>query len=101
MEGGSSHLGRVIRDENGKVLKIVENKDATEEEKKITEINYALYVFDGDWLWGNIDKLKNENALEQPVSSLSAINRLWSFPIPPSSGVRKPASVVVSGRDFT
>lgn len=59
---GAFNLGRVIRGQDGAVLKIVEAKDATEEERKITEINYALYAFDADWLWENLPKVKNENA---------------------------------------
>lgn len=43
-------LGRVIRDENGKIKKIVEEKNATEEEKKIKEINPACYVFNVKFL---------------------------------------------------
>jgi len=59
---GMANMGRIIRDENGKVIGIVENKDATEEQKKIMEINPALYAFKSSWLWKNIDKLKNKNA---------------------------------------
>lgn len=59
---GAYNLGRVIRDENDHVLKITEYKDATEEERKVKEINYALYAFNADWLWQNINSLKNENA---------------------------------------
>jgi bifunctional UDP-N-acetylglucosamine pyrophosphorylase/glucosamine-1-phosphate N-acetyltransferase len=59
---GAYNLGRIIRDENGEVVKITEFKDATEEEREVKEINYALYAFDGDWLWKNIGDLKNENA---------------------------------------
>ncbi|MDD3662410.1 MAG: NTP transferase domain-containing protein [Candidatus Pacebacteria bacterium] len=59
---GAYHLGRVVRDKSGQVLRIVEAKDASEEEKQITEINYALYAFNGEWLWNNINDLKNENA---------------------------------------
>lgn len=51
-----------MRNENGSVVRIVEFKDADEEERNITEVNPALYVFDSDWLWENINKLKNENA---------------------------------------
>ncbi len=59
---GAYHLGRIIRDENDKVIGITEYKDATEEERQIKEINPAIYAFDAKWLWENIENLKNENA---------------------------------------
>jgi UDP-N-acetylglucosamine diphosphorylase/glucosamine-1-phosphate N-acetyltransferase len=59
---GLFNFGRILRNENGKVVGIVENKDATSKEKEIKEVNPALYAFDSIWLWDNIDKLKNENA---------------------------------------
>lgn len=60
--GGAYFLGRIIRDCNGNVMKITEYKDATEEEREIREINPAIYAFNSNWLWENIDKLKNLNA---------------------------------------
>ncbi len=59
---GLLHFGRIIRDENGMVLKNIEYKDASDEERKIKEVNPAMYAFDSTWLWENIDQLKNENA---------------------------------------
>lgn len=38
-------LGRIVRDENGRLQAIVESKDATEEQLKITEINPGCFVF--------------------------------------------------------
>ena len=40
-------LGRIIRNSQGDFEKIVEEKDATENEKKIQEINTGCYAFDG------------------------------------------------------
>lgn len=53
--------GRIVRDENGKLVKIVEQKDATEEEKLINEINGGIYTFDGKLLRHALSKLTNNN----------------------------------------
>ena len=53
--------GRIVRDENGKVLKIVEHKDCNEEELKIKEMNSAIYCFDIELLVKSLDKLNNNN----------------------------------------
>ena len=54
--------GRIIRDENGEVEKIVEFKDCTEEELKVKEINSGMYCFDIEELLNSLDKLNNNNA---------------------------------------
>ncbi len=56
-----SGLGRVVRDENNAVIGIVEEKDATEEQKKITEINPACYIFSYDFLKKNIAEIPKSN----------------------------------------
>ena len=38
-------LGRIVRDDTGKILAIIEEKDATDEQRKITEINPGCFVF--------------------------------------------------------
>lgn len=54
--------GRIIRDENKEVLKIVEQKDGSEEELEIKEINSGIYVFNGRLLKEALDKTTNDNA---------------------------------------
>lgn len=53
--------GRIVR--NGNAVKgIVEEKDATPEQRKIQEVNSAIYCFDGPGLLAELPKLKNDNA---------------------------------------
>ncbi|GAC1670467.1 MAG: bifunctional UDP-N-acetylglucosamine diphosphorylase/glucosamine-1-phosphate N-acetyltransferase GlmU [Candidatus Limnocylindrales bacterium] len=52
-----AHLGRVVRDDAGTVERIVERKDATDEEIAINEINAGLYAFDAAWLRARIGSL--------------------------------------------
>ncbi len=54
--------GRIIRGDDGQVLRNVEQKDATEEEKKVTEINTGTYCFDNKALFETLKKVKNDNA---------------------------------------
>lgn len=54
--------GRIVRDENGNFLKNVEHKDATEEERKITEINSGMYIFNSKELKDGLGKLTTDNA---------------------------------------
>ncbi|OPJ55079.1 bifunctional UDP-N-acetylglucosamine diphosphorylase/glucosamine-1-phosphate N-acetyltransferase GlmU [Alkalithermobacter paradoxus] len=54
--------GRIIRDSDNNLLKIVEQKDANEEEKKVNEINSGIYSFDGKALLQSLSKLSNNNA---------------------------------------
>ncbi len=51
-------LGRIVRDANDNLLGIVEEKDATEEQRKIKEINDGMYVFDKNWLSLNLPKVQ-------------------------------------------
>ena len=57
--------GRIIRDDSGSVLRIVEVKDASDDEKRIDEVNAGIYVFNGEHLFGNLRNLKPENAQKE------------------------------------
>ena len=57
--------GRIVRDQNNAFVKIVEQKDATEEEKTICEINGGMYVFEAGLLKLALSKLTKENAQKE------------------------------------
>jgi bifunctional UDP-N-acetylglucosamine pyrophosphorylase/glucosamine-1-phosphate N-acetyltransferase len=57
--------GRIVRDANGAVTRIVEAKDASDEEKRIDEVNAGIYVFDGEHLFDNLRNLTPENAQKE------------------------------------
>lgn len=54
--------GRIIRDEGGNVEGIVEEKDATEEQKEIAEINAGIYCFDIEALLSALKEIKPNNS---------------------------------------
>lgn len=53
--------GRIVRDENGNLLKIVEQADATEEEKEIREVNAGTYLINNELLFKHLDELDSDN----------------------------------------
>lgn len=53
--------GRIIKDIWGKFVKIVEQKDATDEEQRVNEINSGMYVFNSEALTKALKLLKNDN----------------------------------------
>ncbi|GEB34019.1 MULTISPECIES: bifunctional UDP-N-acetylglucosamine diphosphorylase/glucosamine-1-phosphate N-acetyltransferase GlmU [Brevibacillus] len=54
--------GRIVRNEAGEVLRIVEHKDATEAERAVQEINTGIYCYDNRKLWKALAEVKNDNA---------------------------------------
>jgi bifunctional UDP-N-acetylglucosamine pyrophosphorylase / glucosamine-1-phosphate N-acetyltransferase len=54
--------GRIIRDENGQVTGIVEEADASPEQRRITEVSSGMFAFDGDLLADAIKRLPTANA---------------------------------------
>ena len=54
--------GRIIRDDQDNVLRIVEQKDGTADELKINEINTGVFCFDNQLLFSALKKVDNQNA---------------------------------------
>ncbi|HEX8843588.1 MAG TPA: bifunctional UDP-N-acetylglucosamine diphosphorylase/glucosamine-1-phosphate N-acetyltransferase GlmU [Pyrinomonadaceae bacterium] len=54
--------GRIVRDEDGRFLKIVEQKDATPEERQIKEINAGIYCFETRTLFRALERVQPLNA---------------------------------------
>ncbi len=50
--------GRILRDQDGNVLGIVEEADATPEQRAIRELNVGIYVFDAAWLWEHLPRIQ-------------------------------------------
>jgi bifunctional UDP-N-acetylglucosamine pyrophosphorylase/glucosamine-1-phosphate N-acetyltransferase len=53
--------GRIVRDADGTVMRIVEAKDASDPEKAIQEVNAGIYVFDSADLLANLRQLSTDN----------------------------------------
>lgn len=53
--------GRIVRDEEGRVIKIVEERDATPEEKAIKEVNTSLYCFKAEIVLPLLSEIDNNN----------------------------------------
>ena len=54
--------GRIIRGEAGDVLEIVEEKDATDEQRKVKEVNSGVFAFDGAVLRSALERITPDNA---------------------------------------
>lgn len=54
--------GRIVRNEKKDLIKIVEDRDASDEEKKIKEVSSSHYCFDKTKLFSALEQVKNENA---------------------------------------
>jgi bifunctional UDP-N-acetylglucosamine pyrophosphorylase/glucosamine-1-phosphate N-acetyltransferase len=57
--------GRIVRGPDGAVRSIVEDRDATEEERAIRELNSSIYVFDAAALWDALEHLDPRNAQQE------------------------------------
>lgn len=54
--------GRVLRDSQGAVVDLIEERNATPEQRAITEANSGVMCFDGAWLWERIEQLPRNPA---------------------------------------
>ena len=71
-----SHYGRIVRDEDGELLGIVEYLDATDEQRQITEVNTSTYCFDAEALRKGLPQLGCDNAKgEYYLTDILAIMR--------------------------
>ena len=63
-------LGRVVRNPDGSISKIVEHDDASVDELGITEINAGIYLFDTIWLWDVLTRVPKSKSGEVYLTSL-------------------------------
>ncbi|GAA4396825.1 bifunctional UDP-N-acetylglucosamine diphosphorylase/glucosamine-1-phosphate N-acetyltransferase GlmU [Fodinibacter luteus] len=74
--------GRVVRDADGRVERIVEHKDATPDERAITEINSGIYAFDADVLRAALAEVGTDNAQgERYLTDVVAIAHAAGHPV--------------------
>jgi UDP-N-acetylglucosamine diphosphorylase/glucosamine-1-phosphate N-acetyltransferase len=57
--------GRVITGQDGDVLRIVEARDATDQEKEVREINTGIYCADSRFLFDAVAQIKNDNSQKE------------------------------------
>ena len=53
--------GRILKTDDGNIVKIVEQSDATDDEKKISEINTGIYCVNTPFLFSALEKVSNNN----------------------------------------
>lgn len=58
---GPHAYGRIVKNDHGDILKIVEHRDATPAERKILEINTGIYCVDTPFLFAALAQVKNDN----------------------------------------
>lgn len=68
--------GRIVRDSSGAFVEMVEDKDCTEEQRRITELNSGVYVFKAQLLLQSLEGLRSDNAQgEYYLTDVPAIMR--------------------------
>ncbi|MHB1126037.1 MAG: bifunctional UDP-N-acetylglucosamine diphosphorylase/glucosamine-1-phosphate N-acetyltransferase GlmU [Bacillota bacterium] len=78
----ASGYGRVIRDDQGLVVRIVEEKDANAAEKEIREINTGIYCFRAEELYAALGTIRPENAQgEYYLTDVLSVLRSRGLPV--------------------
>ena len=94
--------GRIIRDAKGKILKIVEEKDATEREKSVREINTGTMAVKSQWLKKWLRQLSADNAQKEylltDIVAMAVAEDIAAHSVEPDSemeiaGVNDPAQL--------
>jgi bifunctional UDP-N-acetylglucosamine pyrophosphorylase/glucosamine-1-phosphate N-acetyltransferase len=97
--------GRVVRDAGGAPSRIVEEKDASDAERAIREVNAGLYCADATFLWKSLAKVGSDNAQEEfyltdLVSMAAKRDGAVSVEVPPeeASGVNDREELARAGK---
>ena len=84
-EAPHSGYGRIVRDDNGKTLAIVETANASAQQKTLTEINTGIYAFNSAWLFDEVlphlkaHPPKNEYYLTDAIEEAAKKGRLQAI----------------------
>ena len=74
-------LGRVWRDEGGRVVDIVEAVDGEHHPDSGAEVNAGVYCFGAAWLWENLERVEPSTSGERYITSLASIGAALSAKI--------------------
>lgn len=75
-------LGRIVRDPEGNFAGIVEERDATEEQKRITEVNMSYYVFRCPDLLDALEQIRPDNSQgEYYITDVPGVFLRWGEPV--------------------
>lgn len=96
--------GRIIRDESGQIKENIEFRDASDEVRKIKEVNPSMHCFESKWLWENLKKLNNHNAQrEYYLTDLVKLAfkqnlKINTFPLKPEEaiGINSPEELAIA-----
>ena len=86
-------LARVVRDSTGAIAEIVEEMDADERTKAITEVNVGSYCFNGPWLWDALENVPMSDGGEYYLPAVIAMAVRQGSP-PESIEVSDPAEAL-------